>query len=120
MEKFIKLSNQERAEVFLETAARKGMSAAVVEKDFWVCYVLEKIFLNKNLSKCMLFKGGTSLSKVFALIERFSEDIDLILDWRTLTLENPLKKRSKSQQEKFNKNIQELGQQDCQLGVLVL
>ncbi|MBN2828155.1 MAG: nucleotidyl transferase AbiEii/AbiGii toxin family protein [Tissierellales bacterium] len=53
------------------------------------------------------FKGGTSLSKVFGLIPRFSEDIDLILDWRVLgyTIAGPCEERTRTQQDKLNKEI---------------
>ncbi len=57
-----------------------------------------------------MFKGGTSLSKVFGLIERFSEDIDLILDWTIVAGEDPQAERSKSKQAKFNDEINERGQ----------
>jgi hypothetical protein len=110
MKLFTELSKNERIEIFRETAARRGMSEAVVEKDYWVCFVLERLFSDEALSQSLLFKGGTSLSKVFGLIERFSEDIDLIVDWRKVTEEDPLAKRSKSQQEQFNRKLQELGQ----------
>ncbi len=53
----------------------------------------------------MIFKGGTSLSKVFHLIERFSEDIDLILDWRTVINTDPREPKTKSAQDKLNKEI---------------
>lgn len=54
----------------------------------------------------MTFKGGTSLSKCFNLIHRFSEDIDLILDWRVIGygLDEPWEKRTNSKQDKFNKD----------------
>ena len=94
-----------RRELFSETAAQKGMIPAIVEKDFWVCWVLMRLFKHPDLSKKILFKGGTSLSKVFHLIERFSEDIDLILDWRLLTNEEPDAHRSKTQQGYFNQNV---------------
>jgi hypothetical protein len=71
----------ERAEVFAETAARKGLPEAVVEKDFWVCWVLKHLFSIDSLSGRLLFKGGTSLSKIFHAINRFSEDIDLAVDY---------------------------------------
>ena len=80
MDKIAKLPSDQRSELFQETAARKGMTPNVVEKDFWVCWVLGKIFSTPSISEKVMFKGGTSLSKVFGLIERFSEDIDLILD----------------------------------------
>ena len=80
MDRVAHLSDPERRELFQETASRKGMTAAVVEKDFWVCWVLGRVFQAPTLQDKLLFKGGTSLSKVFGLIERFSEDIDLILN----------------------------------------
>ena len=54
-----------------------------------------------------MFKGGTSLSKVYKLIERFSEDIDLVLDWRVLGGDDPLAERSKSKQARMNAMINE-------------
>lgn len=106
MDKIANLPMNQRAELFQETGARRNISLAIVEKDFWVCWVLSKIFKDPYLSKKLLFKGGTSLSKVFNLIERFSEDIDLILDWREVTSEDPMENRSKSKQAQFNKKIQ--------------
>jgi hypothetical protein len=110
MDKIAALPGVERSELFSETAARRGMTAAIVEKDFWICWTLDKLFAHPELSRILMFKGGTSLSKVFGLIERFSEDIDLILDWRVVSGENPLTQRSKTKQEKLNKEINEQGQ----------
>lgn len=74
----------ERAELFAETAARKALPEAIIEKDFWVCWVLKQIFSIEALSGRLLFKGGTSLSKIFHAINRFSEDIDLAVDYAAL------------------------------------
>jgi Nucleotidyl transferase AbiEii toxin, Type IV TA system len=74
----------ERAEIFAETADRKGLSEAIIEKDFWVCWVLKQLFSIEALSGRLLFKGGTSLSKIFHAINRFSEDIDLAVDYEAL------------------------------------
>ncbi len=71
------LSPEERSDLILQTTAETGMNEASVEKDFWVCWVLNRIFSEKNLSKNVIFKGGTSLSKCYNLIKRFSEDIGL-------------------------------------------
>ena len=73
-----------RAELFAETADRKGLADAIVEKDFWVCWVLKQLFSIDALSGRLLFKGGTSLSKIFHAINRFSEDIDLAVDYAAL------------------------------------
>jgi hypothetical protein len=70
-----------RAEVFAETADRKGLPEALIEKDFWVCWILKQLFSVEALSGRLLFKGGTSLSKIFHAINRFSEDIDLAVDY---------------------------------------
>ena len=61
-----------------------GTNAAIIEKDFWVCLTLDYLFHICKWKQAFAFKGGTSLSKVYGLIDRFSEDIDLILDWRTV------------------------------------
>jgi hypothetical protein len=73
-----------RAEVFGETADRRLLPEAVVEKDFWVCWMLQQVFSMERFTERLLFKGGTSLSKVFHAIERFSEDIDLAVDYTAL------------------------------------
>ncbi len=73
-------SAEDRAALFGETAARMGLaSAVIVEKDFWVCFTLHHLF-SLEFPQRILFKGGTSLSKAFGLIDRFSEDIDLAFD----------------------------------------
>jgi predicted nucleotidyltransferase component of viral defense system len=84
MDQFALLPAAERAIVFREAAARlKFGSATIVEKDFWVCWTLRRIFANTALPG-PLFKGGTSLSKAYKVIDRFSEDIDIVLDRHTL------------------------------------
>jgi nucleotidyltransferase AbiEii toxin of type IV toxin-antitoxin system len=79
-----RMSARERADVFAETADRKGLAEAIIEKDFWVCWVLKQLFSIEALSGRLVFKGGTSLSKVFHAIKRFSEDIDLAVDYAAL------------------------------------
>ncbi len=86
MDNIAGLLPEERSQIFSETAAQMGITPAIVEKDFWVCWVLEKIFSSESLKSKLLFTGGTSLSKVYNVIERFSEDIDLILDCGILSL----------------------------------
>lgn len=105
MNTIVKLSPDQRSELFRETAARKGVTNAIAEKDFWVTWVLSKIFSDPHLSTLMIFKGGTSLSKAFHLIDRFSEDIDLILDWRTVIDTDPRESKTKTAQDKLNKEI---------------
>ncbi|MCL6415515.1 nucleotidyl transferase AbiEii/AbiGii toxin family protein [Aestuariirhabdus sp. Z084] len=110
MKQVAKLSEQERSELFLETATAMGVTAAAAEKDFWICWVLLHIFEADDLNQCLRFKGGTSLSKCYNAIERFSEDIDLILDWTRVTQEDPTESRSKTKQNTLNQSINEHAQ----------
>ena len=58
-------SDKERLAIFMDVAANKKIPAAMVEKDFWVCWTLEKMFESETLHSMLRFKGGTSLSKVY-------------------------------------------------------
>jgi hypothetical protein len=66
-----------RAGLFTTTAQRLGTTPQNVEKDFWVCWTLDALFNGRDGGPRLLFKGGTSLSKGFGLIDRFSEDVDV-------------------------------------------
>lgn len=79
MNKFLNLSDSQRKTVYESIAHKVGLSAQVVEKDFWVTAILQVIFA-LPVAGHIVFKGGTSLSKGWKLIERFSEDIDLAVD----------------------------------------
>lgn len=69
---------RERRDLFLATANRLGTAEQNIEKDFWVCWTLDALFNDLAAGgPRLLFKGGTSLSKGYGLIERFSEDIDI-------------------------------------------
>jgi hypothetical protein len=74
----ITATDGERRDLFLNAATRLGTPVQNVEKDFWVCWTLDVLFngLDEDGPR-LLFKGGTSLSKAFGLISRFSEDIDI-------------------------------------------
>ena len=80
MNRLAELPLEERTVYFAQAAARLALPAAAVEKDFWVCWLLRLVFSDPELGGHLVFKGGTSLSKVFGLIQRFSEDIDLSFD----------------------------------------
>lgn len=101
------LPKHELDALFQEVSNAKGLSKAIIEKDLWVCVVLDYLFTKSPWKDNLAFKGGTSLSKAHNLIERFSEDIDLILDWRVLGYgkTEPLEERSVNQQNKLNKEI---------------
>ena len=62
-----------------EAAARRDVAAIIIEKDFWVCWTLRRLVETPGLGEHLTFKGGTSLSKAYGIIDRFSEDIDLTI-----------------------------------------
>ncbi len=80
MDTVLQLSPRQRVELFEQTTQATGMDAVIVEKDFWVCWTLKELFALPAMGEHLIFKGGTSLSKVFKIIERFSEDIDVSID----------------------------------------
>ncbi len=74
----INATSNDRRGLFLSTANRLGTSLQNIEKDCWVCWVVDLIFNGRTHDEPrLLFKGGTSLSKAYSLISRFSEDIDI-------------------------------------------
>jgi hypothetical protein len=75
---FLAVPAAERRLYIEQAAFRRNVSPVILEKDFWVCWLLGILF-DSRFAGSLVFKGGTSLSKVFAVIERFSEDIDLSL-----------------------------------------
>jgi len=80
-EAWMELPEGDRKDILQAAAAALGRQAAVLEKDIWVCWVLQTLFSIPDAHP-MAFKGGTSLSKVYQVIDRFSEDVDITLDYR--------------------------------------
>jgi hypothetical protein len=101
MNSFIKLSPQDRNLLLKKISHESGINLAILEKDFWVCWALEQLSKIPELKDKLVFKGGTSLSKVYNLINRFSEDIDLIL--KQDYLNNGKEILTSSQQNRFLK-----------------
>ena len=79
MNKFLTLTKEQRAAVFERVGASVGLPMQAVEKDFWVTVILQAVF-SLPVAQHLIFKGGTSLSKAWGLISRFSEDIDLAVN----------------------------------------
>lgn len=92
MNKFLSLSEAQHRTVFMETATRIHLPAAAIEKDFWVTEILNILFSLPYADK-MVFKGGTSLSKVWGVIQRFSEDIDIAIDRSMFGIEGDVTKK---------------------------
>lgn len=82
-EHYLQLPLSEQSAILRAKSPALGRVPEVLEKDIWVCWTLQQLFIMPGQLP-MAFKGGTSLSKVFRVIERFSEDIDITLDYRGL------------------------------------
>lgn len=102
IQKWLKLSTLNRQNIFKEVAVKINLPPAVVEKDWWVVRTLELIFAS-SIAPHTVFKGGTSLSKAWNLIDRFSEDIDLALDRTFLGIEKADSEMTGSQVSKLRR-----------------
>ena len=111
MPDFFALSREDQREALLTAAERAGRPAHLLEKDIWVVWALEHLFGGPHAAH-LVFKGGTSLSKAYGVIQRFSEDVDLTYDIRAIAPDligdaaTPLP-ASKSQEKKWSKAIRE-------------
>ena len=110
MDDFAKLPAGDRDDLFRTVASRRGLNPAIIEKDFWVCWTLRRVFSVDAPPAGLLFKGGTSLSKVHNGIKRFSEDIDLSFDLSGLGfggLADPLAAASGKKRQKVLQSLSE-------------
>jgi len=80
MKSYLELWEEDRRILCQESKARLGFPATTIEKDFWVCWTLGELFNLPEWGSQFTFKGGTSLSKAWKIIQRFSEDIDIVID----------------------------------------
>jgi hypothetical protein len=102
---FLLLDRDERMAILDYAASQLPYPAAILEKDIWVCWALSKLFTMPDRLK-MAFKGGTSLSKAFGVISRFSEDVDITFDLANFdTGTTPLFSRTKSQLHKLTLEV---------------
>ena len=79
MKSVLQLTLTQRRELLVAAAQKLGFGAVLVEKDFWVCWTLRQLFTLPGAGEHLVFKGGTSLSKAWGAIRRFSEDVDVSL-----------------------------------------
>lgn len=109
MAEFFQLSTAERLEALNTAANTSGIPPHLLEKDIWVVWSLQHLFTGPY-AQHLVFKGGTSLSKAYGVIRRFSEDVDLTYDIRAIASDligdtgSPLP-ASKSQEKKWSKEI---------------
>ena len=101
------MSKKDKDFIFTKVAKNKNINKSLVEKDFYVCLMLDYLFNKSKFKDAFTLKGGTSLSKCFNIINRFSENFDLILDWRFLGVndDEPFLNRSNTKQDKYNKEL---------------
>ena len=92
MNKWLLIPDSTKSKTYFQIAVETGMASFAVEKDWWVVQTLAVIFEMK-VSEYLVFKGGTSLSKAWNLIDRFSEDVDLAIDRKFLGFEGELSKK---------------------------
>ena len=105
---YFDLSLSDQAELLHSLAPVLGRRAEILEKEVWLCQALGTLFTLPN-RKPMAFKGGTSLSKVYRAIERFSEDIDVTIDYRSLATDVPdLVGLSNTQRKKLSDALKEV------------
>lgn len=110
MDDFVRLPTAERRQYFETAGARLGLIPQVVEKGFWVCWCLKRLFCLPEFLGHLTFKGGTSLSKVYRVIERFSEDVDVSIERAFLGfggVNEPEAASSKKQQRHRIERLQE-------------
>lgn len=106
---FKSCNKEELREAFNETAQKMNVSGSIIEKDFWVCSVLKNLFSIETLKESLTFKGGTSLSKIYKTISRFSEDIDISIERKFLGFEGDKEPLNASSKKKAKKLIEDLG-----------
>ncbi|MGI4935885.1 MAG: nucleotidyl transferase AbiEii/AbiGii toxin family protein [Janthinobacterium lividum] len=109
MAEFFELNNFERLEALNAAASRSGRLPHLLEKDIWVVWALRHLFDGPHAGH-LVFKGGTSLSKAYGVIRRFSEDVDLTYDIRAIAGDlvgdaDSLLPNSNSQEKKWSKEI---------------
>ncbi len=121
MKEFIAMDKSRRSLVCTQVGARLNLDEVAVEKDFWVCWILDKLFQLPKWGEHLTFKGGTSLSKGWKLIERFSEDIDIVINRSVLGFDGdnapeaaPSKKQTRKRLDRLRLACQECVQDEIQ------
>lgn len=92
MNNFFTLSKSDQRQIIEQTALRINLPVQAIEKDIWVTTILQIVF-SLPVAEHLIFKGGTSLSKAWGLVNRFSEDIDLAVGRALFDLEGDLTKK---------------------------
>ncbi|PLX05408.1 MAG: nucleotidyl transferase AbiEii/AbiGii toxin family protein, partial [Marinilabiliales bacterium] len=104
MNRWHQMSEEDKRIAYNQIAVNTGLPAYAIEKDWWVVQTLAIIF-DLKIGQNLVFKGGTSLSKAWNLIERFSEDIDLAIDRSFFGFEGALEKKQRTKLRKASKSF---------------
>jgi hypothetical protein len=116
--KYDRLKERDRKDVFEAAAERLGTTAQSIEKDLWVCRVIDALFKGLSSRPELYFKGGTSLSKGYGLIKRFSEDIDIVVSRAGLSIKSADDPLAEGMTSKKRKAAVEVTKQKCSDHVL--
>lgn len=122
LKEWLALPDDTKKNIYTQAGTKIGLPAFAIEKDWWVVHALSLIF-ETSCSEALIFKGGTSLSKAWNTIERFSEDIDLAIDREYLGFKGDLSKRKinklreKSKDFLFNQFLGELTAKFHEVGI---
>src|SRR3989338_1082515 len=108
MDRFAVLSASEKIPYFDTIAAKLDILPELIEKDFWVCWTLKQLFSLKDPGSHITFKGGTSLSKCYNAIQRFSEDIDIAIERKYLEHGRDIEPSSEVSNKENQRRIEEL------------
>jgi len=115
MRSFLTFSEDRKRMICEQAQDKLGLPPATIEKDFWVCWTLKKLFDLSEWGEHLTFKGGTSLSKGWGLIERFSEDIDIVINRDALGFGNDMAPDRATSRKQTQKRLDALKEasQDC-------
>jgi len=113
MDKFVLLNDKDKRAYFEVAAADLNVMPQLIEKDFWVCWILKTLFSLPESGSHLTFKGGTSLSKCYNVIRRFSEDVDVSIERSFLPSHQPIEPKKQESNKENQRRLERL-QLACQ------
>jgi len=113
MDNFLLLKDSDKQVYFEVVADELDMMPQLIEKDFWVCWILKILFSLPSAGSHLTFKGGTSLSKCYNVIKRFSEDVDISIERSFLTSQESIEPKKKQSGKENQRRLDRL-RQACQ------
>ena len=108
MDKFVVLSDKDKRAYFEVAAADLNVMPQLIEKDFWVCWMLKILFSLPASGSHLTFKGGTSLSKCYDVIRRFSEDVDVSIERTFLSSEGAIEPKKEESNKENQRRLERL------------